>query len=523
MSLDAMDIDPAPLSPERKRKNKEKDRHSAKKRKHQVTTTTAQPDVEESSPKAKKKEKKEKKHKKHKYHEGLEASARALPDTPNSRSKKPKKPAHQSHQAALNDDWEQEEQPSKPQSQSPTTSRKPLSKASVSQLESTSADSTESSAFHLITATLYVPLSPISISPTHALSSLQAEHLSPLLLTYYPPLRGIVLAYSNAFISSSAPSPTSPPTPPHNPDEDLNPQPLTLAVSAGEYGVLYVYLTATFLIFRPERGQLLEGWINVQSDGFLGAVVYNLFSVGIERRRLPADWQWVAPGEESTTAALGTTTPKRSSGTDDDDDDDNEDKDSDFDSDKENFRPLPATSSTILDLNAQNHNHEGMEPPFEAFEDAAAGYFRTRSGRRVRGMVRFRVRDVDVIPGAEHDKGFLSIEGTMLSAVEEAKLLEEERRRAALAPLSSSSSSSAVARARAGAGRSGDEVPPRAMMSGGLGIPSAAATAAAASDDDADDDLMEVEPEAELPVPVPGKQGKDKEKKKKTKVKKTTS
>ncbi|KAL2368453.1 hypothetical protein RJZ57_007158, partial [Blastomyces gilchristii] len=299
--------------------------------------------------------------------------------------------------------------------------------------------------------------------------------------------------------------------------------PLTLAVSAGEYGVLYVYLTATFLIFRPERGQLLEGWINVQSDGFLGAVVYNLFSVGIERRRLPADWQWVAPGEESTTAALGTTTPKRSSGTDDDDDDDNEDKDSDFDSDKENFRPLPATSSTILDLNAQNHNHEGMEPPFEAFEDAAAGYFRTRSGRRVRGMVRFRVRDVDVIPGAEHDKGFLSIEGTMLSAVEEAKLLEEERRRAALAPLSSSSSSSAVARARAGAGRSGDEVPPRAMMSGGLGIPSAAATAAAASDDDADDDLMEVEPEAELPVPVPGKQGKDKEKKKKTKVKKTTS
>ncbi|PGH06259.1 hypothetical protein GX51_02456 [Blastomyces parvus] len=521
MSLDAMDIDPAPLSPERKRKNKEKDGHSVKKRKHELSTTTAQPDVEELSPKAKKKEKKEKKEKKHKKHkdhedhEDLEPSAQALPDTPNSRSKKSKKHALQSHETALNaDQEEQEEQPSKPQSQSPTTSRKPLSKASASQLESTSADSTESSPFHLITATLYVPLSPISISPTHALSSLQAEHLSPLLLTYYPPLRGIVLAYSNASISSSAPSPTSPPAT-HNPDEDLNPQPLTLAVSAGEYGVLYVYLTATFLIFRPERGQPLEGWINVQSDGFLGAVVYNLFSVGIERRRLPADWEWVGPGEESTTSTLETTaTSKKSSGTDDDDDDDNEDKDSDFDSDKENFRPLPATSSAMLDMGTQHQSHEGVEPPFEAFEDAAAGYFRTRSGRRVRGMVRFHVRDVDVIPGAEHDKGFLSIEGTMLSPEEEAKLVEEGRRRAGFAPLSSSSS------AAVGAGRGGHEVPPQAMMSGGLGISSTTTTT---TNDDDDDDVMEVEPEAELPVPLPGKQGKDKEKKKKKKVKKTTS
>ncbi|OJD24280.1 hypothetical protein ACJ73_04361 [Blastomyces percursus] len=514
MSPDAMDIDPAPLSLERKRKNKEKDRHSAKKRKHELSTATAQPDVEAAS-KAKKKAKKAKQHKDHGF---LESSAQALQHTPNPRSKKPKKHAHQSHEAVVNDDQEQEQTSSKRQSQSTTTSRKPLSKASASQFESSFADPTESSPFHLITATLYVPLSPISISPTHALSSLQAEHLSPLLLTYYPPLRGIVLAYSNASISSISPSPTAPPTP-DNPDEDLNPQPLTLAVSAGEYGVLYVYLTATFLIFRPERGQPLEGWINVQSDGFLGAVVYNLFSVGIERRRLPADWEWVAPGEESTTSALETTTSKNSSGT-DDDDDDNEDKDSDFDSDKENFRPMPATSSAMLDMSTQHQNHEGMEPPFEAFEDAAAGYFRTRSGRRVRGMVRFRVRDVDVIPGAEHDKGFLSIEGTMLNAEEEAKLLEEERRKAGFASLtpSSSAAAAAAAAARAGVGRSGDEVPSRAMMSGGLGTSSAAATAAAD-----DDDVMEMEPEGELPVLVPGKKGKDKEKKKKKKVKKTTS
>ncbi|KAG5288757.1 DNA-dependent RNA polymerase I subunit A43 [Histoplasma capsulatum G186AR] len=507
MSLDAMDIDSVPVSPERKRKNREKDGHSAKKRKHEVSNYAAQPEAEESSPKPKKKEKKDREHKKHKHHDDFEPSAPTLPASPNPRSQITKKHKHQS--PATQDD--EEEEP-------PTTSRKPLTKASASRLESTSTDSMESSPFHLITATLYVPLSPISISPTHALSSLQAEHLSPLLLTYFPPVRGIVLAYSNASISSTPPSPSSPSTP-HNPDESPKPQPLTLAMSAGEYGVLYVYLTATFLVFRPERGQPLEGWINVQSDGFLGAVVYNLFSVGIERRRLPADWRWVAPGQESTTSTSEAVAPKDRGGSvgvgvDDDDDDDDEDKSSDFDSDKENFRPLPASSAAMLDHSTQYQSNGGLEPPFEAFEDASAGYFQTRSGRRVRGMVRFRVRDVDVIPGAEHDKGFISIEGTMLSPEEEAKLVEEERKRAGFAP---SSSSSAVAAAAAGvSGGSGNAAPRQAVMSGGLGT-SSASTASAA---------VETEEEPDAEIPVRRKKGKEKEKekekKKKKKEKKTT-
>ncbi|OJD17643.1 hypothetical protein AJ78_02293 [Emergomyces pasteurianus Ep9510] len=492
MSLDAMDIDPVPLSPERKRKNKEKDGLSAKKRKHE-SRTTIQPEVEETSQRAKKK--KEKKHKEHKHHEDLEQSAEA-PDYPNARPKKTKKHKHRGPDP-VNDDQGAEEPFS--QSHPPTTSRKPLTKASASLWNPASTDSTESSPFHLITATLYVPLSPISISPTHALSSLQAEHLSTLLLTYYPPLRGVVLAYSNASISSTPPSLSSSTTT-HNPDEDQNPQPLTLALSAGEYGVLYVYLTATFLVFRPERGQLLEGWINVQSDGFLGAVVYNLFSVGIERRRLPADWQWVAPGQEPTASMLEKTTAKSSSNEDDNDDDnEDEEEDSDFDSDKENFRPLPSNSAAMLDINIQSQNHDGTEQPFEALEDTSTGYFQTRSGRRVRGMVRFRVREVDVIPGAEPDKAFLSIEGTMLSPEEEAKLVEEERKRAGFAP---SSSSSAVATAVA-AGRSGNGAPGRAMMSGGLGMASAAAVVR--------------EEEAEAERAMSGKQGKQKKEKKKGK------
>ena len=266
------------------------------------------------------------------------------------------------------------------------------------------------SPYTLTTATLYLPLSPISISPTHALASLLAEHLSPLLLTYYPPLKGIVLAYSNASISSTPPNVAS-----ASSGSGSGPQPLTLATSANEYGVLYVYLTATFLVFRPQKGQILEGWVNVQSEGFLGAVVLNLFSVGIERKRLPSDWKWIPPGEESDN---NTSTENNSNIKTDEDSDAASEKPS-FNVEKEHFQPVSLAS----DANPLSET-TGAENDDDA---AVEGYFQSVSGHRVRGTVKFRVLDIDVIPGTDRERGFLSIEGTMLSPEEEERVTEDEK------------------------------------------------------------------------------------------------
>ncbi|PGH14567.1 hypothetical protein AJ80_05887 [Polytolypa hystricis UAMH7299] len=399
MSVDAMDIDPAISSPEKKRKHKDADSQSSKKKRKHHEQVAADAAVE-----GKKKEKRSK-------HKRL-GSIEAVQDT-QSPSKKRKHHKHREEDSVEADDA------STVQAQSPSTKRT-LDKAASSSSSQLAppAEADSSSPFHLITSTLYLPLSPISISPTHALSSLLAEHVSPLLLTYYPPFRGIVLAYSNASISSSPPS-----SAPSSQQNDPNPKPLTLAVTANEYGVLYVYLTATFLVLRPERSQILEGWINVQSEGFLGAIVYNLFSVGIEKRRLPSNWTWITPGQETavTSAATSSATSPAS-------------EDSEFDEDKENFRPVPATSLN-LDLGMTTNDDTTTAATTNAVgeEDdlsADSGFFQTQSGRRVRGVIRFRVRDVDVIPGSERDKGFLSIEGTMLKPKEEAQLVEEERHRA---------------------------------------------------------------------------------------------
>ncbi|KAJ5464589.1 uncharacterized protein N7458_000275 [Penicillium daleae] len=268
------------------------------------------------------------------------------------------------------------------------------------------------SPFSLTTATLYLPLAPISISSTVALQSLLTEHISPLLLTYYPPLKGIVLAYSHASISATPPSSI-----PRNSSSDPNPKPLTMARSADEYGVLYVYLTATFLIFRPQRGQTLEGWVNVQSEGFLGAVVLNLFSVGIEHKRLPTSWTWVAPGEDGETSenAVKDATTDDESGA--------SAVPPSFDAEKELFQPA-ALADDELDI----------EGEAEEEEEATSGYFQSISGHKVRGNIKFRVVDIDVIPGSERDRGFLSIEGTMLTVEEEEALFAAEKQGQALPP-----------------------------------------------------------------------------------------
>lgn len=369
----------AELKKEKKRKHQKEDkdekdaaRDSSKKRKHARESDAG---IENGVSPSKSDKKKEKKMKKEKKKEKKEE-----------KGEKGEKEVKSKHRETERD------------AQSKPEKKKPASSAS----SASPAAPASSSPYHLITSTLYVPLSPISISPTHALSSLLSEHLSPLLLTYYPPFRGVVLAYSNPSISSTLPTSADAANASNG---NANPQPLTLVASAGEYGVLYVYLTATFLVYRPERGQIHEACINVQSEGFLGAVALNLFSVGVERRRLPRDWQWEVSGDEGGNNSDAAT--------------DNEDAHAQK---TEN----PSSSDNTLGLIGHDQDTASLE------DDAATamGFFKTGSGQRVRGTIRFRIRDVDVIPGSERDKGFVSIEGTMLSPEEDRKLDEDDLRRA---------------------------------------------------------------------------------------------
>ena len=133
------------------------------------------------------------------------------------------------------------------------------------------------------TTSFYLPLSPCAYR--FPLEGLCAEHISPLLLTYCPRLRGVLLSYENPRMSEHPIAGVHVKS-----SEDKK---AVLARSVDEYAVTYVWLTADFLLFRPNRGTYLEGYVSLQNESILGLVCYNYFNAVIERDKLPKDWKWI--------------------------------------------------------------------------------------------------------------------------------------------------------------------------------------------------------------------------------------
>lgn len=91
----------------------------------------------------------------------------------------------------------------------------------------------------------------------------------------------------------------------------------------------------------------------------------------MERRRLPSEWRWVA--------------------------------------------------AEVVDVEAG----EGEEP--EQTADTGEGYWVDGRGEKIEGLVKFTVRDFESAPMTERERGFVNIEGTLLSPEEDRKVDEEIR------------------------------------------------------------------------------------------------
>ncbi|KAI5198764.1 hypothetical protein E4T39_06634 [Aureobasidium subglaciale] len=221
-------------------------------------------------------------------------------------------------------------------------------------IQSPVADSTSTSPFVKQTSSFYLPLSPIY----HAfpVDGLCAEHISPLLLTYHPPLRGVVLSYSNPRLSNT---PANAPSSRDGPDAS----PIVLAKSIDEYAVSFVWLTVDFILLRPTPGAVIEGYVSLQNESYLGLVCWNFFNAGVDRKRIPSTWRWVP----NHNANAGT------------------------------------KSATDWMRGLRNKS------------DESSGHYVDENGNKVEGKVKFTVKDFESAPSTERERGFLSIEGTLLS------------------------------------------------------------------------------------------------------------
>ncbi len=262
-------------------------------------------------------------------------------------------------------------------SASPTKKHKPAQSPKSHRAQSKSTTETRGeplSPFYKQTSSLYLPLPPIS--QNHALQGICAEHISPLILTYYPPFHGVIISYSNPRLSTDAQTEISKPA---------------YAQAIDEYASSFVWLIADFVIFKPQRNSVIEGYVNLQSESTIGLLCLNFFNASIERKRLPKEWKWIPGG----LRVSGKTKLKRG--------------EEDAMSDPDEVEP-----------------DEDQVMAGQSLEDAE-GYFQDHAGKKIEGLLRFRVKNVDTSKSMDRETGFVSIEGTMLSNDEERQLGEQER------------------------------------------------------------------------------------------------
>lgn len=255
----------------------------------------------------------------------------------------------------------------------PAKRQKSIKPQTASEQSTHTTSPVEQSPFYQETASLYLPVSPIS--QLHALAGLCAEHLSPLILTYYPPFGGVVLSYGNIRLSEESMAYGG----------GVNQVPV-LAKSVDEYAVSFVWVTADFLLLKPQRGNYMEGWINLQNEGHLGMVCWNLFNASIEKKRLGKDWKWTGGS--------------------------------------------PHLSSKVK-LKRDGHTafRDGSEAEGEVAKrfdvQQALGHFEDAKGVAIGGLIRFMIMDFETSSSMDRERGFLGIEGTLLDEDE-----EEEKRKA---------------------------------------------------------------------------------------------
>lgn len=221
--------------------------------------------------------------------------------------------------------------------------------------------------FFTQTVSLYEPLYPIGWA--QPVTNCQYQHLQHLQNKYVPSLGGVLMDYKNVAFGEQ----------PGRKGAATDDEQPTKVISESEYAVGYGWITADVDLFVPSRGAWMEGSVNLQTEGHIGVVCFGKFNASIEARRLPPSWKWV-PNESAEVGFEET-----------------------------------ASVFTADDHGVVRQMH-------------STGFWTDESGERIKGKIRFRIRNFDV--GTNGETSYLSLEGTMLDKKGEKALVADEARTA---------------------------------------------------------------------------------------------
>lgn len=161
-----------------------------------------------------------------------------------------------------------------------------------------------SQCFRRVTTTMYVSLAPMhSLNPLYGIKS---QHLDPLLMTWYAPVGGVILAYNDLQLLGQdegeyrARKEQKKKQQRNGSLEHEDHEFDDSSSELGNYGKIvqespyaFLWIAVGLLVWKPQQGDLVQGVINLQAPSHLSLLVNDVFHASIRRDSIPDDWSFV--------------------------------------------------------------------------------------------------------------------------------------------------------------------------------------------------------------------------------------
>ncbi|KAI3403220.1 hypothetical protein KGF56_003990 [Candida oxycetoniae] len=141
-----------------------------------------------------------------------------------------------------------------------------------------------SECFKKVSTSLYVSLSPLFVN--NAVNGIKQQHLDPLVMTYYPKVKGVIIAYSNIRLMTQYDSEKQ----------------AYIAKVEGSSPFTFFWVHVDFLVWSPCIGDVLEGDIYMQTPSHIGLLICDVFNASIKKYNIPQDWEFKPVQQDEYTS-----------------------------------------------------------------------------------------------------------------------------------------------------------------------------------------------------------------------------
>ena len=142
--------------------------------------------------------------------------------------------------------------------------------------------------FKLVTVRMHVSIAPAFLH--NPVEGIRKSHLDRLVMSYYAPVEGVVIAHSNLKLLGQDTEGSGP----------------AVAKIMNDSPYSYLWIQTDFLVWSPAPGDFISGWVSVQSPGHIALLIHETFNATIKRADIPETWQFVhSEDDETDSKSLG--------------------------------------------------------------------------------------------------------------------------------------------------------------------------------------------------------------------------